>query len=598
MSDRILENELTPLPPSNQTENLFLWFFGGSFLLFLFLYAIRPVYDPDFWWHLKSGEFMLQNGGLMQSDPFTFTGDGVVSAREILILKGYWLWQITAYGLYSFFGFNGIFLLNFLTVGAMAGVVVQQMRRQHVNATLIILLTTLGFFLLGSTYALERPQVISFLFAALLLVQLARVPAGGQLGWPLPLLMMLWANLHGGFVVGDIVLLCFAVGAIVEYRQDFQRLRQILFWIAVAIGASLLNPNGALVFVDLFSFHNSALMTAVNEYQNTWVRFQKGAWSVVVLWLLIALYGVGAVMARRLYWPELVVVAFLAYFSAAYTRNVGFFAVAMVPVVGFCLQQGLNRRQWQISSLVSRLIMFICALFVLWLAFSLWEKRQGVGPVRSIYPEKAITFLHDSNLQGRMFNSYEYGGYLLWRLAPQIKVFIDGRGMEAAVFDEWKKLSMASRLLVDGRHEYEVLLEKYAIDYVIQPIYDGDGHVQPLMKALLPKAEWVPIYLDTYVYILARLTPPNADAIDAYRMDKNEFNTRLLLIYNHACQSNPQEIGYQIARAGMLIYLGMYEEASAQLEAIRAVAPKDPSFLMLQRELGVLRSQRLRPSVQ
>ncbi|MDZ4184069.1 MAG: hypothetical protein U1D97_03695 [Desulfuromonadales bacterium] len=595
MSDKLLENESTPLPPSNSTENFFLWFFGSSFVLFLFLYAIRPVFDPDFWWHLKTGEFMLQTGGLLHSDPFTFTGDGVVSARESIILKGYWLWEVTAYALYSVLGFYGIFLLNFLTVAAMAGVVVQQMRRQHLNPALIILLTTLGFFLFGSTYALERPQVISFLFGALLLVQLARVPEGGRLGWPLPLLMMLWANLHGGFVVGDIVLLCFAGGAVIEYRQDLQRLRQILFWIAVGIGASLLNPNGPLVFGELFTFQNSALMNAVNEYQSTWVRFQKGTWSVAILWLLIALYGVGVAMARRFYWPELVVFLFLAYFSAAYTRNVGFFAVAMLPAVACSLQQGINRGQWRLPSLISLLVMFFCTIFVLWLSFGLWQNRQGAGPVRSIYPEKAIAFLHESGLQGRMFNSYEYGGYLLWRLAPQIKVFIDGRGMEATVFDEWKKLSMASRLLVSGRPEYEVLLEKYAIDYVIQPIYDGDGHVQPLMKALLPKAEWVPIYLDTYVYILARLTPLNADAIDAYRMDKNEFNTRLLLIYNHASQSNPQEIGYQIARAGMLIYLGMYEEARAQVEAIRAVAPNDPSFLMLQRELGVLRTQSLRP---
>lgn len=593
MNDKLLQNETTTLELIDRTEKYFFWFFGGAFVLFLFFYGIRPIADPDFWWHLKSGAFMVESGGLLQFDPFTFSGDGVVSARELIILKGYWLWQITAYALYSFFGFYGIFLLNLLTIGAMAGVVTLELRRQQVSCAVIALLLTAGFFLVMTTYALERPQVISFLFAAILVILLNRVREGGPLGWSLPVLMLVWANTHGGFVVGDLILLCFAAGAVMQYRHDLPRLRHLLLWIAIGIGASLLNPNGALVFSELFNFTQSNLITGVSEYQSTWVRFQKGSWLVVILWLLIALYGVGVGLSRRIYWPELIFALFLAYFSAAYMRNIGFFAVAMLPAIGWHLQAGLSRRQWRIPSLVSVVLLVSCASYLLWLSHGFWQGRQGVGPVKSIYPEKAITFLHESGLQGRMFNNYEYGGYLLWRLAPQIKVFIDGRGMEPHVFDEWKALSMASMRKIDGHHEYEVLLNKYAIDYVIQPIYDNDGHVQPLMKALLPKAEWVPIYLDTYVYILARMTPLNADAIATYRMDKKEFNTRLLLTYNYLCQANPQEVGYQVARAGMLIYLGMYEEASAQVEAIRAIAPKDPSFLVLQRDLGVLQRQRL-----
>ena len=148
-----------------------------------------------------------------------------------------------------------------------------------------------------------------------------------------------------------------------------------------------------------------------------------------------------------------------------------------------------------------------------------------------------------------------------------------------------------------GRREYEVLLERYGIDYVIQPIYDGDGNIQFLMKSLLSKPEWVPIYLDSTVYILARLNAKNAGAVDSYGIDKEEFKTRLLLIINYISQSAPQEVGYQIARAGMLIYMGMYDEAKAQVEAIAARSPHERSLPYLQNDLSILRARRMVESV-
>lgn len=291
------------------------WVFCGSFLAFLLVDSVNPITDPDLWWHLKSGEMMMQTGGLLQADPFTFTGDGVVSPRETLILKGYWLWEIIAYKFYSLLGVNGIFLLNLLTVGAMAGVVASLMRRQRIGAVIAAPLMTLGFYLASLAYPWERPQVVSFLFAAILLGLLARVRDGGRMGLALPLLMMIWANLHGGFVVGDLILICFAIGAIIECRKDLPRMRHLLMWAAAGIGASLFNPNGGLVFSELFGFVNSNLMDSISEFQSTWVKFNSGSRFVALLWLLIVLYAVGLwkvppVFLARFYRCSLVGISF------------------------------------------------------------------------------------------------------------------------------------------------------------------------------------------------------------------------------------------------------------------------------------------------
>lgn len=567
--------------------------FAGMFLVYLFFYATTPIADPDFWWHLKTGEVMVQNGGLLQSDPFTFSGDGDMSSREALILKGYWLWELAAYGLYAFGGFYGIFLLNFLTVGAMAGVVFHQMRRQHVVYALTVVLMTLGFSLMRDIYPLERPQVISFLLAAVLVGSLARVRDGGQLGWRVPVLMLLWANLHGGFVVGDLMLVCFAAGAIIEYRHDFQRLRPILLWVGTSIGASLINPSGALAFVEIFTFQNSALMTGVSEYQNTWLIFQNGQWYVAVLWLLIALYGFGVWSARRFYWPEMIVALFLAIFSVAYQRNVGFFAVAMLPLTGFYVQQGMLCRLRRMATPLKLLVLVVSTFVLLWQINEQWVKGKNEGIVNSFYPSDSAHFILNSGLQGRMLNSYNFGGYQLWRFYPQHLVFIDGRGLDPAVYSDWKLMVSASLREVGERKEFEVLLDRYGIDYVVQPhVFHDSGRLTPLLKFLLVKKEWIPVYVDYQCFILVRMSSQNASVIEKYKLEKRDFNNKVIGYLLAYCNSRPTEVMHQVALAEMLIFVGRYDEAENRLGVIASLQPDNPNLPSLRNQLNVLKNKK------
>lgn len=567
-------------------ETLFYAIFAGIFIFFVFIYATGPIADNDFWWHLKTGEIMVQNGGLLQSDPFNFTSDGIVSAIERVILKGYWLWQLMAYALYSLLGFNGISLLNFFTALAMAGVVTRQMRREGVGDVLTILLLTLGFSLVRNTYYLERPQVVSFLLAAILIAQLARVRDGGRLSWPLPLLMVFWANIHAGFVFGDIVLVCFVVGAVIEYRQDLSRLRHIILWAVIGIGASLINPNGALVFGELMSFSSSS----VNEFQNTWVKFQLGNWFVVILWLLIALYVFGLWLSRRVYWPELVVALFLAYSSVSYMRNVAFFAVAMLPAIGLSLQQGMTLRSISIPPRWGFLLICIAAAGLLWQTNVHWQKMRNEGPVSSIFPDKSTQFILDSGLQGRMLNGYNVGGYLLWRLYPQHRIFIDGRGLEAEVFSDWLAMTSASLQEEGGRKEFEVLLERYDIDYVVSDIQHQGGRLFSLLKFLMVKAEWIPVYVDQQSFILVRDSQKNVTVIERYRMNKNDFSNKIIGFLTARCKGWPTEVSTYVPLAEMLIFVGRYDEAEKRLTEIARLQPDHEDLPALRNQLDVLKN--------
>lgn len=576
-----------PAATADRAEWLLLGLFGFLLAAFLFFHAAKPVADTDFWWHLKTGETMVQEKGFLQTDPFALREEVEPTARETLILRSYWLWEVSAYGLYTLFGFKGIVLLNLLTVAALATTLVVVMRRHAIPWGLAAPLITAGLVLFRG-YHLERPQVVSFLFAAILLGLLLEVRRGGKLGPALPLVMALWANLHGGFVVGALMLACFAGGALLEYRHDRPRLKALLAWSAAGIGATLLNPAGWLAYREAFTFLGKPLQRVAIEFESTWQQFQQGTTIVAILWGLIALYAAGVCLARRCYWPELLLGLFLAYFSVRYVRNVGFFSLAMLPAIGLAWKEAGARLPRRIPPVVGMIPIALSALLLLWMVANQWKHRDFNTRVAQIYPEAAITFVERSGLQGRMFNDYEYGGYLLWRLAPRIRVFIDGRGIDEEVFDHYNKIRFASSLRVDGRAEFEALLDRYGIDFVMQPIYDGYGNVQPLMKELLNHPGWTPIYLDKMVYILVRDTPGNREVLARHAIAKDEFKNRLFAIYDYLRRTYPEQIGFRIARTGMLIYLGRYDEAKAEIAAMTVEAPGEKMLGNLSLELARL----------
>jgi hypothetical protein len=297
---------------------------------------------------------------------------------------------------------------------------------------------------------------------------------------------------------------------------------------------------------------------------------------------------------RRVFWPEFLIAVFLAYFSVKHERNAPFFALALLPVIGSSWQQLMQRwgsRGLPIFNCISTTLAIVAVLWFVPLDLKSWQSH---AKVKAIYPETAINFIQSNKLQGRMFNSYEYGGYLLWRLSPESRIFIDGRGINPKVFDDYQKISNANTDKINGQNDYQTLLKSYKIDYVIQPIYDGFGNVQPLMKVLLPKPEWVPIYLDSQVYILAKRVEYNKKVIEVHQIDKAEFKNRLLVIYDYLLRTNPQEIGFRVARAGMLIYMGDYGEARKEVNIIATIDPNDKSMPALQRDLYALAKRRTR----
>ncbi len=538
--------------------------FYSAFLLLALLYVARPPVDADFWWHLKTGEVMVHTKALLSADPFAFTGDGAVGIREKLILQGYWLWQVLFYGAYAALGFDGITLLDGATLGALLCVLGHRMRKERIRPAISMLLLSAGLLLFARMYYLERPQVFSFLFCAVLAGMIEAIRRGDRPSRLLFPLMILWANCHAGFFFGDLLLAVFCVGACWEYRNDRGRLKSILLWAAGGALASLCSPTSYYAFFEMFNPANKIFQEDIIEYRNTFWFFKYSDKFIAVLWISLLVHVYALAKCKKRYFPDVLLFILIAVLSVMYNRMSAFYLAALLPGLGYYL----NKIEFKHARVIYTAFSLIAITLLVYGCYNEYDTKGIVkygnvelGP--DFYPKKAVEFIKNNRFSGNIYNDYDWGGYLIWTLGPQLKVFIDGRSLDAREYKDYFKIDDADTTRIEGIDTYRYLLNKYKIEYVLQKHVLMYGGIQPLMQAFIFDPSWIPVYLDENAYIFVRSTG-NADIIEKYGMEKVVFLQKMLLIYHRRIAADPKN-PYNYS---LLAWLGQH--ADAQKDAVRA----------------------------
>lgn len=577
-------------PTSSIRRDWLVWLFGALFFVLCIAYALRPIGDLDFWWHLKTGDEMLRTGGLLSADPFNYTGDqAAVSLREKCILRGYWLWEIVASTLFGRFGVPGIWFLSGITIVALYGTVACRLATFRVSRAVALPLLVASVFLFAYFF-LERPQIVSFLFMLILLGLLENVWHGGKTSlWLFPL-MALWPNVHGGVVFGVIVLGLFAVGCLWDERGNPQRRRHLILWAVGGIVATLASPNTYEGYLTLFGPSTAKMFDFVKEYQTTLQIFQEQTRWIALLWALVAIHFWALWKSRRFVWMEMLPTLFLAWASVAYMRNVPFFAVSMIPVTAHTVSAAL-RHEENTNRARGVAVAALAILLVLTggAVKNTWNHLDAGSGVDNFFPRKMVGFLSRSNVSGNIFNDYGWGGYMIWALAPRFKLFIDGRGIDEQTFFDYMAVSSASLKKNDGQEAFRKLLNDYQIDYIVQPNHK-DGLMQPLMKQLLNDPQWDPVYQDGNGYIMVRRNGKNQKLVDEYRIDKKQFLHKLRKSYDQTIKAQPSNADYYLGRGELLAYLGDYGQAFRDFEAVRRMNPSHPFLEAKIRQAEALRN--------
>jgi hypothetical protein len=438
--------------------------------------ATDKGYLYDFWHHLARGEAMVREGGLVNSDRFTFT----VPGRTFEDIN--WLPQVLYFHLYALGGLPLLQLVNSLLLALMMAVVVHLCWRTSHSIAVASALGVFAFFGLWQSLTI-RPQTFSLLLFVLLYEVL--LLAERRRAWLIacPPLLALWANIHGAYPAGLLLIGSFVAGEVWDnwkkHGSEWRKQKPVIAWgiclLASAL-ATLVNPYGWRVYHFVANTSTVAGGRPIGEWLPPSMELLVGKFWVVSL--LAALVVVSTSQSRPTAREVCLMACFLPL-AAASARMVAWWTLAIAPILARLTVDCLPQRKTEpetpsfASALCFTAIVAIAVLSCPWLSRYnplLGAGRQGARSVEQDL-ERVAYLIHDHGQNGRIFSRFEWGAYLNCALGPSYPVFMDGR-IDIYPDDIWSEYAD----LTAGRSEWQQILDRYQVDYlVLDPTYHAES---------------------------------------------------------------------------------------------------------------------------
>jgi hypothetical protein len=508
-----------------------------------------PVADTDAWWHLKTGQYIVQQHRLPVPDPFAYTTykAGQSYAGEEITryfnLTHEWLAQAALYGAYAAGGFTGLVLMRAIMLTLFCGLVALMAYRRS-GSIYRAIGAALATALVARAFAADRPQLFTYIFV---LVTIYLLDTRRRL-WLLPPMFLIWANCHAGFFLGWVMVGIYCAESLYLRWRGKPLAEERTMWLAgiSAILVSGLNPNGFRIVQVMRSYRSSPMQSQIWEWQ--YPKFWEvtpfsvllfGAVLVLLLnrrrvrpvdWLLLLVFGASGLLAFRNIIFSAVAGSILiaAYFpewknkleASAWVQVAVLFAAAFLAAHGqplaAAVSLGIALLVWMGKAPVLAEFAFAVMLFTYFAAFVITE-RAFQFRASNIVPAEAADFLLQHHIQGRMFNTYTQGGYLIWRLWPQMQVFVDGRALNEQVFNDTRRIGMNADEV--GGKSGEELLKEYGVDIIVMDGFEpvsGMANYLPAALADPKQTEWKLVYRDVHDVIYMRHPPPDVPVLNTF----------------------------------------------------------------------------------
>jgi hypothetical protein len=509
-------------------------------------YAIRT--STDEWWHLRTGQYIVEHRALPQHDIFAYT------SLEMPWVNHEWLSQVIFYLVYDAVGIKGFILFKSLIIVAAFAILFFAVRKRANNPYIALFVTIIAA--LASRHTLyPRPPIFSYLLMSIylsLLYSITEDQVGKFPTWKIalfPILMIFWVNLHGGAILGIILVGCFLVGNLFSYfksglsgfnglykKPEQNQITKILFIILIfVLLASLVNPYGYKVFkLTVEVMQDRALVESIGELKSPDFHYTHFYELLILLLILAFAWSLTAVTAT-----DLILAFFFLHQSLNYVRHLPLFGIVAAPIVGKHLalawqnlwnkKVGVENFQpeqpaeepsdimaelapsgqspklaWNkviLSGLI--ILVFFYVLFVEG-QFSLnLETIYGPGFRVRDYPVKAADFILANDFAGNMFNEINSSGYLMWRLYPKHLVFTDNR------FDIFgSKFLKEFYTVTEIWDNWQEVLNKYNVNYII---ISKDSMLD---RTLARTPGWLKVYYDYGYAIYVKDIPENKELIE------------------------------------------------------------------------------------
>lgn len=513
-------------------------------LLAVFLIHSATAINQDLGRHIKTGEIIRQTKQVPQTNLFSYTNP------DFPFINHHWLSEVIFYWLYLIVGIRGLIVFSALIILA-SFIIVFLVAYKKKYFLLAILASFLTIGLLLERYDI-RPEIFGFLATALFLLIFEKNKE--KIGWSFWLLVpiqLLWVNLHITFGFGLALIFLFFLDRLWARRQAIylaarnKKIDKYIFLVMIAGLATgvmcLVNPNGwrgALYPLSVFGNYGYTVV----ENQSPWFLEKLihnpiiSVFKITAVALILSfIFNLGRIKVFYL----LGSILFLILAGSA-IRNFPFLGLFALPVLAenfSSFRENYTRyfTKWEQSKIRTLLrsltILFIFVILIgsIYAAISnryylKFSKSERFGLTVPTGAGAAVDFLKVNKIDGRMFNNFDIGSYLIWRLWPEQKVFVDGRP-EAypAKFLESVYIPMQTEAATWKHYADEV----YKIDYVFFAHTDGTPWGRTFLKNITADKTWTMIYLDPTVAVWVRTQNSNKTLMEQYGLTQEKIQQKL-----------------------------------------------------------------------
>jgi hypothetical protein len=462
-------------------------------------------FDGDLPRHILNGNLILQTWHVSTTDIFSFRTVGFPS------IPHEWLSQVIFALVSSWLGLNGIVLLTALIIISTWMIIFHESITRSKSLFVSLLFTVLAVAA-SQIHVLPRPHIFTYLLTAIWIYLLERADEKKpDVRWALPLLMLLWVNMHGMFVLGIGIWGIYLMGDFLDHPSkawfSTTRSKTLMIGGGLSLATTCLSPSGFHIWGAIASLgSNSYITSRIPEYQSANFHMPE-TWPYVGI-LLLTIIGLARTNVKASWTHALLVAAFTGL-SLYTSRLIPLFAVVATPIGAKAIADLVHqeyaesrflRMEENISKTNSSSNGFIWLIVVILLAGILLNTGKTIDPENRgnvfddrFFPVKAVAWLQQHPQQGHMFNEFDWGGYLLLRLWPQQQIFMDGH---THIYGE--ELTKEYERVIALAPGWENILAKYDITWVIVRTN------APLVTALSETGGWEISYQDNTAVILTR----------------------------------------------------------------------------------------------
>lgn len=454
--------------------------------------------DSDLGRHLTLGNYILDNRVVPIHDILSFTKTGLPRPPYE------WLSQVIFAITYRLLNLDGVILLT-ATIIAITFSFLYKSSSQRSGSPIIAILIT--FLAMGAStiHWLPRPHIITFLLLAIWIEHLEKIATGNteKSIYLLPILMLFWANLHGGFIFGILTWIAYLTGWIWEFLQgkrNWQIGKNLLLTGVLSLVATIITPDLWHNWHAVLNNRSAFILNRTVETMRPKLTDPSILPYTLFFMLVIFFFATSRNTIKASY---LFLLIGLGIMSLLMARNIPLFVIAGTPILSTIANNYLSKyKSWkQIDKRFSgfetntyRPVWPVTVILIAIVYFSIFNFKRGhtfFDFDKTVFPVDAAAFIHENPQQGNMFNEFNWGGYLLFELYPQNKVFLDS---QTDFYGE--SLLREYDQIISTRGNWIALLDKYQLEWAVIP------PASPLAASLQNELDWNIVYKDSTATIL------------------------------------------------------------------------------------------------